>query len=111
MEGRIESREGVLRDWGCDDVDTWWRDGDYEDTPEEEELSAAVKAATLHDLETPCAALREATAKAHAATQARQRSEQAFKAAKPQARQQKAELDNRTSQPPSTPSARLARKG
>ena len=28
LESRIESLEGVVRDWGYDDVDNWWRDGD-----------------------------------------------------------------------------------
>ena len=28
LESRIESLDGVLRDWGYDDVDNWWRDGE-----------------------------------------------------------------------------------
>ena len=28
LKSRIESLEGVLRDWGYDGVDNWWRDGD-----------------------------------------------------------------------------------
>ena len=31
MESRIKSLEGVLRDWGYEFVDNWWRDGAYKE--------------------------------------------------------------------------------